>query len=386
MRIPGSYQYPPMDSVIYGKPAADALREEAERLGARRVFLIVSRTLNTQTDEIEKIRVGLGDRYAQTFDGVPQHTTREAVVQIAALAKQAGADLVVAIGGGSVVDAAKIVLMCMEHEIFEQAGLDGFETTPERRTGPFRNPAVRMIAIPSTLSGGEYNSGTLVTDTRRKLKQIFSHPMMMPRTIILDPVITRHTPEKLWLGSGTRAMDHGIEAICSIRGNALVDSVCLSGLRYLHDGLLRTRQDPDDAEARLNCQLGSWLSAFGLQARVPMGASHAIGHVLGGTCNVPHYFCTAVMMPSVLRYNRPATEQAQKSIATALGAPGRDAGEAFAAFIGKLGLPRRLADVGVGEDRFGLIGENAMLSIFTRSNPQPIKQPADVIEILKLAA
>jgi maleylacetate reductase len=218
-----------MDSVIYGKPAADALREEAERLGARRVFLIVSRTLNTQTDEIEKIRVGLGDRYAQTFDGVPQHTTREAVVQIAALAKQAGADLVVAIGGGSVVDAAKIVLMCMEHEIFEQAGLDGFETTPERRTGPFRNPAVRMIAIPSTLSGGEYNSGTLVTDTRRKLKQIFSHPMMMPRTIILDPVITRHTPEKLWLGSGTRAMDHGIEAICSIRGNALVDSVFSAG-------------------------------------------------------------------------------------------------------------------------------------------------------------
>jgi maleylacetate reductase len=285
-----------------------------------------------------------------------------------------------------VVDAAKIVLMCMEHEIFDQAGLDGYETTPERRIGPFRNPKVRMIAIPSTLSGGEYNSGTLVTDTRRKLKQIFSHPMMMPRAIILDPAIARYTPEKLWLGSGTRAMDHGIEAVCSIRGNALVDSVCLSGLRYLHDGLLRTGQNPGDQEARLSCQLGSWLSAFGLQARVPMGASHAIGHVLGGTCDVPHYFCTAVMMPSVLRYNRPATEQAQKSIAAALGAPGLDASEAFAAFIGKLGLPRRLADVGVREDRFRLIGENAMLSIFTRSNPQPIRQPDDVIEILKLAA
>jgi maleylacetate reductase len=386
MQTAGSYQYPAMDSVVYGKPAAEALREEAERLGAKRVFLIASRTLNTTTDEIEKIRSALGDRYAGTFDGIPQHTTREVVVQTAARAKEAGADLVVAIGGGSVVDAAKIVLMCMEHEIFDQAGLDGYETTPERRIGPFRNPKVRMIAIPSTLSGGEYNSGTLVTDTRRKLKQIFSHPMMMPRTIILDPAITRYTPEKLWLGSGTRAMDHGIEAVCSIRGNALVDSVCLSGLRYLHDGLLRTRQNPGDQEARLSCQLGSWLSAFGLQARVPMGASHAIGHVLGGTCDVPHYFCTAVMMPSVLRYNRPATEQAQKSIAAALGAPGLDASEAFAAFIGKLGLPRRLADVGVREDRFRLIGENAMLSIFTRSNPQPIRQPDDVIEILKLAA
>ena len=386
MRTAGSYQYPAMESVIYGKPAAEALREEAERLDARRVYLIVSRTLNTRTDEIEKIREGLGERYAATFDGIPQHTTREVVVQIARQAKEAGADLMVAIGGGSVVDAAKIVLMCVEHEIFEQDGLDGYETTPERRLGPFRNPKVRMIAIPSTLSGGEYNSGTLVTDTRRKLKQIFNHPMMMPRTIILDPAITKYTPEKLWLGSGTRAMDHGIEAVCSVRGNALVDTVCLQGLRYLHEGLLRTRENPDDEAARIHCQLGSWMSAFGLQARVPMGASHAIGHVLGGTCDVPHYFCTAVMMPSVLRYNRPATEAAQKQVAAALGAPELDAGEAFGSFIARLGLPRRLADVGVGEDRFELIGKNVMLSIFTRSNPQPIRAPDDVIEILKLAA
>ncbi|MGY4402872.1 iron-containing alcohol dehydrogenase [Bradyrhizobium sp. USDA 3315] len=386
MRVTGSHQYPTMESVIYGRPAAEALREEAERLGAKRVYLIVSRTLNTTSDEIEKIRDALGDRHAATFDGVPQHTTRDVVTQIARQAGEAKADLVVAIGGGSVVDAAKIVLMCMEHEIYEPDGLDGFETTPDRRFGPFRSPKVRMIAIPSTLSGGEYNSGALVTDTSRKLKQIFNHPMMMPRSIILDPAITKNTPEKLWLGSGTRAMDHGIEAICSSRPNVLVDAVCQQGLRYLHDGLLRTKAHPDDEPARLSCQLGSWLSAFGLQSRVPMGASHAIGHVLGGTCDVPHYFCTAVMMPSVLRYNRPATEAAQRSIAAALGAPGRDAGEAFAAFIAELGLPRRLADVGVGEDRFELIGRNAMLSIFTRANPQPIREPGDVVKILKLAA
>jgi maleylacetate reductase len=162
--------------------------------------------------------------------------------------------------------------------------------------------------------------------------------------------------------------------------------VCQQGLRYLHGGLLRTKDNPNDEAARLNCQLGSWLSAFGLQSRVPMGASHAIGHVLGGTCDVPHYFCTAVMMPSVLRYNRPATEVAQKSIAAALGAPDRDAGEAFAAFIAQLGLPRRLADVGVAEDRFELIGKNAMLSIFTRANPQPIREASDIVKILKLAA
>ena len=83
MPIAGSHQYPTMESVIYGKPAAEALREEAERLGAKRIYLIASRTLNTTTDKIEKIRAALGDRHAATFDGVLQHTTRDVVTQIA---------------------------------------------------------------------------------------------------------------------------------------------------------------------------------------------------------------------------------------------------------------------------------------------------------------
>ncbi len=94
----------------------------------------------------------------------------------------------------------------------------------------------------------------------------------------------------------------------------------------------------------------------------------------------------AVMMPSVLRYNKPATEGAQKRIAEALRAPDIDASDTFAAFIRRLGLPNQLSDVGVGEEKFKLIGENAMLSIFTRSNPQPILEAADVVKILKLAA
>ena len=82
----GFHQYPPMDQVIFGKPAGQALREEAEKRDAKRVFLIVSRTLNTQTDEIEKIRNALGGRYAGTFDGVPQHTTRASAVTATAAA------------------------------------------------------------------------------------------------------------------------------------------------------------------------------------------------------------------------------------------------------------------------------------------------------------
>jgi maleylacetate reductase len=385
----GAHQFPSMEQVIFGNPAGQAVAAEADRIGAKRVFLLASRTLNTKTDEIEKIRSKLADRYVGTFDEIPQHTTRTSAVAAAARALEAGADLIVAIGGGSVIDAAKIILMCIEHKISEESALDGFETVSTSqgpRSGPFRTPTVRMIAVPSTLSGGEYNAGTLVTDTSRKLKQIFHHPMMMPRSIILDPELTRHTPEKLWLGSGTRAMDHGIEAVCSINGNPLVESACLAGLRYLHDGLIRTKENPDDMEARQTCQFGSWLSAFGLQSRVRMGASHAIGHVLGGTCDVPHYFCTAVMMPSVLRFNEPATHDAQNKLAEALRAPGANASDTFGTFVRRLGLPSRLSEVGVTADKFKLIGENAMLSVFTKSKPRTISGPDDVVEILKLAA
>jgi maleylacetate reductase len=181
-------------------------------------------------------------------------------------------------------------------------------------------------------------------------------------------------------------MDHGIEAVCSPRGNPLVESVCLRGLRYLYDGLLATKENPNDLEARQSCQLGSWMSAFGLQCRVPMGASHAIGHVLGGTCDVPHYLCTAVMMPSVLRYNQPVTDEAQGKIAEAWRAPDAKASDLFARFIGRLGLPGRLSEVGVTREKFELIGRNAMLSVFTRANPRAIKGPEDIVEILQLAA
>ena len=148
----------------------------------------------------------------------------------------------------------------------------------------------------------------------------------------------------------------------------LVDAVCQQGLRYLHQPAA-TKANPDDEAARLNCQLGSWLSAFGLQSRVPMGASHAIGHVLGGTCDVPH-FCTAVMMPSVLR-QPPRDEKAQQAIAAALAAPGQDAGAGREVHRGaRPAAPARRCRR--WRRPLELIGKNAMLSIFTR---QPAADP-----------
>jgi maleylacetate reductase len=386
VRKSGIHNFPVMDRIIYGKPASEAVNAEAVRLNAQRVFLIVSRTLNTRTDEIERIRAALGGRHAATVDGIAQHTTRKEAVEVALQARSAKADLIVAVGGGSAVDLAKIVIMAMEHDIRDEAGFDPFPITLGMNSTPFRAPRVRQIAVPSTLSGGEYNAAALVTDERTKLKQIFVHPEMMPISIILDPSLTRHTPSGLWMGSGTRAMDHGIEALCSPAGNPLSDEVVLAGIRILREGMLRTLDDPGDIEARRLSQYGSWLSAFGLQARVPMGASHGIGHVLGGTFDVPHYHCTPVIMPSLLRYNVSVCEDAQRRLAIALGAPGETAADAFARFTAKLGLPSRLSEVGIGEDKFDQISKIAIKHRFVQANPRPFKNEAEIVDLLRMAA
>ncbi|SKD02157.1 maleylacetate reductase [Burkholderia sp. YR290] len=390
MRSRGTHLFPMMDRVIFGRPAAATVAAEAERLGSKRVFLIVSRTLNTTTPEIGKIAAALGERYAGVFDGVAQHTTREGALATTRAAREAGADLIVAVGGGSVVDIAKITTLCLEHNITEEDGLDGFaievDEKGRRKVGNFRGPSVRMIAVPSSLSGGEYNAACLVTDSRRKLKQTFFHGRMMPLAIILDPELLRHAPESLLLGSGTRAMDHAIEALCSPQGNPLVDATVLRGIELMREWLPRARNDRNDIEAATQCQIASWLCSFGLQARVPMGASHAIGHVLGGTCDVPHFLCTPVMMPGILAYNLPVTADAQKSLAAALGQPDASAADAFRAFCKSLGLPTSLREVDVGADQFELIARNTMTEFFIFSNPRAVHEPAGVLEILKLAA
>jgi maleylacetate reductase len=386
MRKTGIHNFPAIDRIVYGKAACDALNDEAVRLDAKRVFLIVSRTLNTRTNEIEKIRRSLGNKHVATFDGIEQHTTRKQAAEVARQANEAKADLIVAVGGGSAIDLAKIVIMAMEHDIRDEAGFDPFPMGPGVNVSPFRSPAVRQIAVPSTLNGGEYNAAALVTDERSKLKQIFFHPQMSPVAIILDPALTLHTPANLWMGSGTRSMDHGIEALCSPAGTPLADEVVLSGIRILREGMLRTLQQPDDLEARRLSQQGSWLASYGLQARVPMGASHGIGHVLGGTFDVPHYYCTPVIMPSLLRYNKPFTEDAQKRLAAALGAPGMEAADAFAEFTKSLGLPARLTDVGIGEDKFDKISKIAINHRFIQANPRPFKTEADIVDLLRMAA
>jgi maleylacetate reductase len=143
------------------------------------------------------------------------------------------------------------------------------------------------------------------------------------------------------------------------------------------------KRDPADLAARLDCQIGAWISMTGIVGGTRMGASHAIGHVLGGSAGVPHGYTSCVMLPAVLAFNAAVNADRQAEISAALGAAGQPAAKVLDRFITGLGLPRRLRDVGVKRDDLQRIATNCMLDDWTFSNPRPIQGAQEIVPILE---
>jgi len=374
-----------MDEVVFGHPAAQAIIAQMDRLGTSRAFLMVSGTLNRQTDEIQKIRQALGPHCAGTFDAMPQHTPREAVIAAAEQARAAKADLIVTVGGGSITDGAKAVQLCLANDVRAVDGIDGIRAV-RGVSPPMTAPTVRQISVPTTIAGGEFSAIAGVTNMRRRAKEMLKHELVMPRAVILDPAVTVHTPEWLFLSTGIRAVDHCVEGLCSREAHPYADAQALKGLSMLAEGLPRVKADGHDLDARMDCQIGTWLSAGPLASGVPMGASHGIGYVLGAAHGVPHGYTSCVMLPAVLRWNKPANADRQALVAAAMGHPGADAGDVLDDFIRQLGLPRSLHEVKVAPEHFDDIARQAMATPWVPRNPRRIDGPAEIIEILQLAA
>ena len=269
----------------------------------------------------------LGNRLAGVCAKIGSHTPRIDVVAAANEARAVNVDLLLTVGGGSVTDAAKMVGLCLANDVTAPQQLDAFRAviTADGKTQrpPVNAPAVRLIDIPTTLSAGEFTAMAGCTDTVRHVKESYAHALMMPRAVILDPAVTIHTPEWLFLSTGIRAVDHAVEDICSINPTPFSDGASLHALRLLAAGLPAVKANSADLDARLNCQLGAWMSIMGSQNGVAKGASHGIGHVLGGTANVPHGYTSCIMLPHVLRFNEPVNAARQAWVSEALGQPHR---------------------------------------------------------------
>ena len=374
-----TYEALPQERVHFGKSVREALGDEVERLGAKRVFIATSKTLRNESGAISLLATTLGSKCVTIFDGIAEHAQLATVMNAVAVAREAKADLLVGVGGGTIIDGLKVVQFALSEGI---QSLD--ELIARARSRPTKPNAIRQIAIPTTLSGAEVTQFGGGTDTARGMKLGFGAPQLVPQAVIYDPALGSLTPEWLWLSSAIRGVDHCCEGYLAKNVTPLYEAGLLRGLSLFATSLRQTKKAPDDLFARLDSQTAAYLACSNF-ARTGSGASHGIGYILGGRYGVHHGYSSCVMLPHVLRWNAQATADRQQQLSAALGRPQLSAGDAIAELIADLSLPSRLRDVGIKQEQLQTIAEEAAKHPIVQSNPRPVTGPADVMEILRAA-
>ena len=249
--ISGHISIQAQERIVFGAPADTAVLEEVERYGARRVFVVSTRSLaRSENGPLQRVVTALGAKHAGTCATIAAHSYRVDVLAAATQARAAAADLLVAVGGGSVIDAAKAIQLCLWLGLESPEDMDPY-FGPDARALVAPPDPIRMIAVPTTLSAAEFTSVAGILNARTRSKETISHRLFAPRSVVLDPAATIPTPQWLLLSTGIRAVDHAVESYCSTRANPVTEGFSLQGLRLLSRALPRIKADPGDLESRL---------------------------------------------------------------------------------------------------------------------------------------
>lgn len=332
-----SYTFLPLERVTYGPGSIAALPGEIDRLGARRVLIISSPTVVEETSIVRNIVERLGPRHAATFAGTRQHAPLGDSQRAAQMAREVDADLLLSVGGGSAIDAAKTV---------------AWQLAPAATALPH-------IAVPTTLSAAEFSDiagYTLEEDGREKDRH--RRPDLTPRVVFLDAELTAHTPPWLWASTGIRALDHAVETLYAPGEHPIQSMLALRAIRDLFDFLPATYKRPQATALRQRCQLAAWMSYFA-PASIRMGLSHAISKSFGTKHQVPHGITSCITLAPTMRHMALSRPEPLAQMARALNVAAAytpdlraalAAADAVTNLITQLDLPTRLRDVGVPRD------------------------------------
>ena len=385
----GNFSVTAHERIVFGVPAGEAVVAEAERTGAKRVFLTSTRSLaQKELGPLQRLEKALGARYAGTFATIKAHSPREDVIAGARAAREAKADLLVAVGGGSVIDATKAMQLCLWLDLDSPDAMEpyclGFERTKYKELPLPANP-IRMISVSTTLSASEFTENAGITQSATNTKQSFRHRLFAPRVVVLDPASTLDTPDWLLFCTGIRSVDHAVENYCNAKANLATEALSLQGLKLLTRALPAIKRNPKDLAARAEAQIGMWQAIAPSASGVPTGASHGIGYALGATFGVPHGHTSCVMLHAVLKWNAAVNGERQKALSEVMGAPGRPASELVRELVAGLDQPTTLRGVGIKRENIDEIARRALSYHPVQVNPRPIKTAEDVKEILELA-
>jgi alcohol dehydrogenase class IV len=268
-----------LEKVISGPGKIAALGEELDRRGLKRGIVVTGKTLGN-SPLLEKVTGSLGARCAAVFKGARQHVPRSVVGQVEAEITRVDADCLISFGGGSPIDTCKVA---------------GYAFLTSRD--------LVHIAIPTTLSAGEYTHAGGVTDETTRVKSGVSDPRLQPRTVLNDPSLTLATPDWLWVATGMRALDHAIETIYSIRHHPLSDALGAKAISLLVENLSASIKSSgtDQLAHRGYCQFAAWFSIYG-SMNTRFSISHLLGHQIGPRWDVPHGITSCITLPHAMRF------------------------------------------------------------------------------------
>lgn len=387
------YQFAWATRVVSGRGLLEGAGFEFAKDGARRVFLVTDQVIRG-TGLIDRVESGVTDgglEVAGVFDDVPQDSAVDTVEACAAAAKEAGADSFLAVGGGSVMDTAKLAMVLFSHG-GSVHDYEGIYTLPREEEGLGQPlPVAPLACIPTTAgTGSEVSMGAVVKDHDAKVKLEFADFPLFPRLAILDPDSTATLPPAIAASTGMDAVTHAIEGYVSVDWSPHNDARALHALRMIRQNLERAVHTPEDEEAR-----GNMLIAASLAITTSLGITHSMSHPCGGHYGVAHGVANAINLPHSIRFNaRGGSDIANRyrDVAEVLGSePGgadADVGDALADRVTELtravGLPQRLSEVGVPEEGIPLLVEGAIGDGCTLMNPRETSEE-DFTELFKAA-
>jgi maleylacetate reductase len=363
--------------VIFAPGVLARLGETVERFGWHRLMLCTNRSMQA-AGHVDSIKSVLGERLVVVFDRVQPHVQDLQVNGALTLAFERRADAVIGMGGGSPIGMAKAVAYALG------------TTFPAQ-------PVIPIIAIPTTYAGSEMTSVYGITYSRENppRKVTVNDPKISPKLVIYDPELTLDLPPEMTASTGINALAHCIEALYSVTRHPLSTAVAIRGVRHINNALLRCYQDGHNLEARTEMLIGSHLAGLSL-ASVTMGLHHGLCHVLSGTAKVPHGIANSIILPHAIRFNADATAPQLIPAAEAMeisldGISPVVAIEALAQkifeLVGKMNLPQRLRDAGVGlrESDLPHLAQLGFQNRTVQNNPKPITEPAQIETLLRNA-
>lgn len=383
------YRFTGHERILHNVDAAKALPGVLDLFGYKRVFIVASRSINTKTSIVENIRAELGDRLVGLTDDVGEHSPLPNVIKAALAIKQARADVIVSIGGGSVMDMCKAIQLCLSERAFDRESLLRLqfvisEDGTEMLTTSTAPAAIRQITIPTTLATSEWTPVSTPIDPETSLKARFVVPDGSPVAILYDPDILSQTPTKLLLSTGIRGLDHAINTACSSSPHPFATHLAEKAVQLFVENLPLLK-DPANRQAFTNCQLAAWFTGMG-QMSVPHGFSHWMVHIIGPYGSIPHSDAACPLMFAQAKWLQGWAVDQHARMLQLLGESTRAFHEVLGDLLKRLEMPLYLEDLGLSRAEVDEMIIPAMQHpMVTRNNIRPIQTEAELREVLELA-